>query len=116
VSAIAWRCCTAICLRRCRAIPPYVADSDYAALAPEITQHEPQLAFVAGEDGLDVLRRICREAGDWLVPNGALVMELGAGQARTVMALLEATQRFTAIAAHRDLAGIERVVEARLKP
>lgn len=94
--------------------PPYVADGDYAALAPEITAHEPKLALVAGADGLDVLRRICAEAADWLAPGGALVLELGAGQAPAVMALLEATRCFTAIAAHRDLAGIERVVEARL--
>jgi release factor glutamine methyltransferase len=93
--------------------PPYVAEADYAALAPEITQHEPALALVAGADGLDVLRRICTEAAGWLAPGGTLLLELGAGQARAVMALLEATQCFTNIAAHRDLAGIERVIEAQ---
>lgn len=94
--------------------PPYVADADYATLAPEILQHEPRVAFVAGADGLDVLRRICASAAGWLAPEGVVVLELGAGQAPSVMGLLEATGRFTGIAAHRDLAGIERVVEARL--
>jgi len=94
--------------------PPYVADGDYAGLAPEITAHEPKLALVAGADGLDVLRRICAQAAEWLAASGMLIVELGAGQAAPVMQLLAATQRFTDIAAHRDLGGIDRVVEARL--
>lgn len=92
--------------------PPYVTDTDYKTLAPEILQHEPSLALVAGADGLDVLRRICAEAADWLAPQGFLVMELGAGQAPAVMELLHATKRFADVVAHRDLAGIERVVTA----
>jgi release factor glutamine methyltransferase len=94
--------------------PPYVTDADYSTLAPEITAHEPKLALVAGSDGLDVLRRICAQAPEHLAPSGLLIVELGAGQAPRVTELLAATQRFTDIAAHRDLAGIERVVEARL--
>jgi len=90
--------------------PPYVTDADYKTLAPEILQHEPALALVAGADGLDVLRRICAQAAEWLAPQGLLAMELGAGQAHAVMELLHATRRFSDIAAHRDLAGIERVV------
>jgi release factor glutamine methyltransferase len=95
--------------------PPYVTEADYETLAPEILQHEPSLALIAGADGLSVLRRICSEAADWLAPQGLLALELGAGQAPAVMDLLRATQRFTDIAAHRDLAGIERVVEAKLE-
>jgi release factor glutamine methyltransferase len=94
--------------------PPYVTEADYKTLAPEILQHEPSLALIAGADGFSVLRRICAEAAQWLAPNGLLVLELGAGQAPAVMDMLRATQRFTDIAAHRDLADIERVVEARL--
>jgi release factor glutamine methyltransferase len=93
--------------------PPYITEADYKRLAPEILQHEPSLALLAGADGFSVLRRICAEASEWLAPNGLLAMELGAGQAPAVMDMLHATQRFTDIAAHRDLAGIERVVEAK---
>jgi release factor glutamine methyltransferase len=90
--------------------PPYVTDADYKTLAPEILQHEPSLALVAGVDGLDVLRRICAQAADWLAPQGLLAMELGQGQAPAVIELLSATKRFAGVTAHRDLAGIERVV------
>jgi release factor glutamine methyltransferase len=94
--------------------PPYVTETDYKTLAPEILQHEPALALIAGADGFSVLRRICAEAAGWLAPQGLIALELGVGQAPAVMDMLRATQRFTDIAAHRDLAGIERVVEAKL--
>ena len=60
--------------------PPYVAEGERATLAPEITRHEPPGALFAGEDGLDVIRRLvpaAAEAGARL-----LAIELGEGQAR----------------------------------
>jgi release factor glutamine methyltransferase len=93
--------------------PPYVAEPDYAALAPEITQHEPKMAFVAGSEGLTVVRRICAQAPERLEPSGVLLMEIGIGQAASVRALLEETEAFESIAIHRDLGGIDRVVEAK---
>jgi release factor glutamine methyltransferase len=93
--------------------PPYVAEHDYTMLAPEITEHEPKMAFVAGKDGLDVLRRICSQAPERIEPGGFLMLEIGAGQAASVRALLEASEAFEAIEVTRDLGGIERVVEAK---
>jgi release factor glutamine methyltransferase len=93
--------------------PPYVREAEYAELAPEITRHEPKQAFVAGSDGLSVIARICAAAADYLKPGGALLMEVGRGQAAEVIELLRRDARFGDFAAHRDLAGIERVVAAR---
>jgi hypothetical protein len=42
--------------------PPYVADVDRGALAPDITHHEPELALYAGQDGLSVIRRLAPQA------------------------------------------------------
>lgn len=92
--------------------PPYVAEGDWGSLAPEITQHEPRLALLAGGDGLDIIRRICDGAGARLAPAGVLLMEVGAGQARAVVALLQAAGLQDA-RTHDDLAGIARVVQAR---
>jgi len=92
--------------------PPYVAESEWDSLAPEITAHEPRMALIAGDDGLSVLRRIVADAADWLVPGGALLCELGRGQAPMVAESLRADTRFTFVTVHKDLAGIERVVEA----
>ncbi len=86
--------------------PPYVREGERVELAPEVARHEPPGALFAGEDGLDVLRRLAVEAtarAPWVA------FELGAGQAPAVAELLRAAG-MTRTTAHRDLAGIERVV------
>jgi release factor glutamine methyltransferase len=91
--------------------PPYVRSTELPGLAPEL-HHEPELALVAGADGLDVLGRLCAEAGAWLKPGGALLFEIGAGQAQAVAQLLAAQPTLHAVQVHKDYGGIERVVEA----
>ena len=44
---------------------------------PAEYRHEPALALAAGEDGLDVVRRILREAADHLTPEGFIAIEVG---------------------------------------
>jgi len=90
--------------------PPYVAERERATLAPEITRHEPPGALFAGEDGLDVIRRLVPAAA----AAGArlLALELGEGQAPAVTALLQHAG-FGDVDVRRDLAGIERVVVGR---
>src|SRR6185436_8762411 len=61
--------------------PPYVADGDLAALAPEVRDHEPRRALAGGADGLDVVRALAREVPRVLAPGGSLMVEIGAGQA-----------------------------------
>ena len=91
--------------------PPYVLDTQRAELAPEL-HHEPGLALYAGTQGLDVLTRLCAQVADWLAPAGAVLLEVGAGQAPDVLQLLAAEPRLTQLRTQRDLGGIERVVEA----
>jgi release factor glutamine methyltransferase len=92
--------------------PPYIPSDHIAALAPEV-RNEPMLALDGGEDGLDVVRRLIKEAPPLLAPNGALVLEIGAGQAEAVVELFAADGRYEAATSTKDLAGIERAVAAR---
>jgi ribosomal protein L3 glutamine methyltransferase len=56
--------------------PPYVNRASMDILPPEY-RHEPELALAGGEDGMDVVRRIIKEARNWLTDDGLLVVEIG---------------------------------------
>jgi ribosomal protein L3 glutamine methyltransferase len=59
--------------------PPYVAGAEVAAFPQEYT-HEPIMAHIGGEDGLDIVRRILESAADNLNPGGGLLCEIGTGR------------------------------------
>ncbi len=91
--------------------PPYVAEPERAALAPEIVRHEPAEALFAGPDGLDVIAPLARQLGlrERIV---TAAIEVGAGQAETVARMLR-DAGFVATSVEVDLGGIKRVVIGR---
>lgn len=92
--------------------PPYIPDEELDRLQPEVARYEPRLALAGGVDGLQVHRRLIAQAGDLLSNEGLLVMEVGMGQADTVLGEVRASGRFQAGNMRTDQAGIERVVTA----
>jgi len=92
--------------------PPYIPSGEIAGLQPEVREHDPRAALDGGPDGLDVIRRLAKEAAAHLNPGGALVMEIGHDQSAAVGALLRETG-WKFVAFHKDLQGIARIVEAR---
>ena len=89
---------------------PYVAEPERETLAPEIVHHEPEVALIAGDDGLDAIKRLIPAAAGTRA--SLLALEVGLGQAERVAALV-AAGGFGDVEARRDLAGIERVVVGR---
>nr|WP_209735614.1 peptide chain release factor N(5)-glutamine methyltransferase [Aureimonas populi] len=70
--------------------PPYIPSADIAGLDAHVREHDPRLALDGGPDGLDAYRRIVDEARGLLGEGGALLLEIGAGQAGDVTGLAEA--------------------------
>ncbi len=60
--------------------PPYVTDRSMDTLPAEY-RHEPAMALAGGDDGLDAVRGIVRDAPRFLDPGGLLVVEVGHGRA-----------------------------------
>ena len=91
--------------------PPYVAEGERAALAPEIVRHEPAGALFAGPDGLAVIAPLARQLGARERLRSAAI-EVGEGQADAVSRLLREAG-FDATGMEVDLGGIKRVVIGR---
>ena len=92
--------------------PPYVAMSDRDSLDVEVRDYEPALALFAGEDGLEVYRRLIPAAFEALTPGGFLVLEIGYSQSPAITELLTCSG-FQQIEFVPDLQGISRVACAR---
>jgi len=91
--------------------PPYIPRGEIASLAPEVRDYDPTLALDGGTDGLDGYRAIAAEARRLLAPSGSLIVELGGGQEPAVRALFT-NAGLTVTAAHNDLTGIARALDA----
>ena len=90
--------------------PPYIAEADWAMLQPEVRLFEPRGALVAGPQGTELHERLLQEGVRYLSPGGALIMEIGAGQARAMHRIAEAIPGYRFHRLVYDAAGLERVV------
>ncbi len=93
---------------------PYIPTAELATLDRSVRDYEPVEALDGGADGLDIIRPAIRLWKSVLKDNGAIMLEIGEGQAPAVRALLEQAG-FTSIYALQDAGGTDRVMAARLK-
>jgi release factor glutamine methyltransferase len=88
---------------------PYVSESEWNGLAPEIREYEPREALVAGPTGLEAIQALLAEVGELERPPRAVALEVGVEQADAVAELVGAAG-YREVERRPDLAGIERVV------
>lgn len=81
--------------------PPYVATDAAASLSAEVRDYEPQVALLAGPDGLDFYRRIAAGAADILKQSASIFLEMGYDQHQRVVEIFTAGG-FEHVATWRD--------------
>ncbi len=91
--------------------PPYIPEG--TPLQKEV-EFDPKLAlFTKDAEGLEFYTKIAEGAADVLNPGGYILFECGQGQAQKIKKIL-AVNNFIDIEIDKDLAGIERVISARI--
>ena len=90
--------------------PPYIPSGDIEALDVSVREYEPRIALDGGEDGLEYYRAIAEKWKPALRLGGALIFEVGLGQAEAVEDILE-KNGFEEIKSSSDTQNIARVVE-----
>jgi release factor glutamine methyltransferase len=92
--------------------PPYVPVG--ATVPPEVAEYDPAGALWGGEDGLDAVRVIEEAARRLLRPGGLVAVEHGAPQGAAVYWIFAEERGWRDTRNHKDLAGRDRFVTARL--
>ncbi len=93
--------------------PPYIRSDVIPTLMEEVKNYEPMLALDGKEDGLYFYRRIADEARNYLNDEGYLYFEIGYDQGEDLRQILVGLQ-YKDIQVIKDLAGLDRVVKARM--
>jgi len=101
------------CFDLITANPPYVSDSEWQALEPNVRLHEPPRALRGGADGLDLVRRVIAEAPARLVPGGMLLVEIGHAHRAQALALATGTAGLRDAEVLKDHEDLDRVLRVR---
>jgi len=94
--------------------PPYITSARVSTMAPEISQHEPRLAFDGGSLGLSVITRLITDAPRFLRSGGTLCFEIGAGTGAFVASRVSRSPAYSGMRLVDDDQGVTRVIVATL--
>ncbi len=92
---------------------PYVAEAEWAELAPEVRDWEPREALVGGVHGTEIIERLLLETAGHLRSSGLLALEIGADQGTHLYAAARASFPEAEILVRTDLVGLDRVLVVR---
>ena len=95
--------------------PPYVGEDEMSLVDPEVRDHDPFLALVAGDDGLAVIRQVAATAMRLLRPGGWVVVEHSDRQGESAPEALRKAG-FVDVTDSLDLTGRPRVAVGRKSP
>lgn len=93
--------------------PPYIPDHEWAAVPPNVREHEPESALRGGVDGLDFVRPLFARGPAFLRPGGLILVEVAESTAAMALELALANPELGNAAVLQDHEGLARVVVAR---
>lgn len=93
--------------------PPYVAPGEYSELPSVVKDYEPEMALEAADGGLELEKKIIRQAPAWLKEGGWLILEMGETQGAALAAELNA-HGYSDVAIRKDWCGRDRFAEGRI--
>jgi len=94
--------------------PPYISSEELATLQPEVRDYEPMESLTPpGRDGLMLYPALLDAAALFLRPGGAVILELPAGGADRIPALMTGRPSLELLTIRADYSGILRVMVAR---
>ncbi|MEO0595087.1 MAG: peptide chain release factor N(5)-glutamine methyltransferase [Chloroflexota bacterium] len=91
---------------------PYIREDAMPHL--EVAKHEPTLALVAGEDGLDLVRELLRQVPNVCNEHAHILLEIGMEQGQAVKAFAEEILSPESVTVIKDYAGLDRIVYIQL--
>ena len=89
---------------------PYIRSARLDSLQPEVRDYEPRGALDGGPDGTDLLRPLLRQAGAYLQPGGAVMLEIDEEQGAAMAEAARSAFPMAASRVQRDLSGRDRVL------
>ncbi len=92
--------------------PPYVSTKEYPSLPPNVRDHEPEIALLAGVDGHEVIVGILNGALRFLKPGGRVALEIGHNHSHEVQDLVQSNSAYSECQVIKDYSSVERVVIA----
>lgn len=90
---------------------PYIPLERVPQLPREIRDFEPRVATISGLEGLGVVRRLLGQVRAHLNRRGVALLEISEEQGKPARILVEALLPGASVKLHRDLEGLDRVVE-----
>lgn len=95
--------------------PPYIPLKDKDSLDKEVLHFDPSQALFGGEDGLNAYQTLAPDIKRLISPEGIAVLEMGYGQRQDIEHIFK-THDFDICLVRKDHAGIDRVIEVKIKP
>lgn len=96
--------------------PPYIAEEEKAVIDESVINYEPHTALFAPNHGLALYEKLAEQLSGYLMPGGALYLEIGYQQGGAVKQLFAAHYPDATITLKQDMAGNDRMIKVQLPP